>query len=170
MNFPADGLGSNYIKLLRHISRLVDLTLMINLSFNRDFLMLGPTTYTSLRSQVSLSPNRGAGGLRLVSCVLGGFQGDFYLHNLNVVLFVVACMCSYQQLLGASVRPLRPKIQCILRDLHKSAWHPFASESGPGQGMRVQSVIEEWRILLPYFVLFEDHLLFNLIGVLNLLS
>ena len=51
--------------------------------------------------------------------------------------------------------------------LHDSGGHPLASQGWPGEGMRVKGVIEKGRILLPYLILLEDHLLLDLICVFN---
>ena len=51
--------------------------------------------------------------------------------------------------------------------LHVAGWHPFHCETGPGHGVRVNSVVKEGSIFLPDFVLLENALFFDLINVVN---
>ena len=51
--------------------------------------------------------------------------------------------------------------------LRVAVGHPLHCETGPGERMRVERVVEERRVLLPDFVLFEDALLFQLIRVVH---
>ena len=57
------------------------------------------------------SHNRGPRRLDLVSGVLGRLERDLDLHDLNVVLLVVARVRADQHLLMRVVRALRPTIQ-----------------------------------------------------------
>jgi hypothetical protein len=75
---------------------------MINLSFNGDLLMLRDR-HTSLSSQVSLCTNRGPGGLWLILNILRRLQQDLNLHNLDVVLLIIACVSANQKFLDARV-------------------------------------------------------------------
>ena len=54
-----------------------------------------------------------------------------------------------------------------LLHLHNSLRHPLNSQAGPGQGMRVQGIIEKRRVLLPYLVLLHHFLLFDVIGIFD---
>jgi hypothetical protein len=47
VNFAAYGLSGNNIHALRHVPRFIHLSLMINLSFDRDLLMFGRTNLCS---------------------------------------------------------------------------------------------------------------------------
>lgn len=45
--------------------------------------------------------------------------------------------------------------------------HPLDGETGPGEGVRIERVVEERRVLLPDLVLFEDALFLQLIRVVH---
>ena len=92
---PADGLRSYDVHALRHVPRFVDFALMIDLSFNRDLLMLR-YGHTSLGSQVSLCAYWRPRGLRLILDVLGRLKRDLDLHYLDVVLLIIASVSAYQ--------------------------------------------------------------------------
>jgi len=48
-----------------------------------------------------------------------------------------------------------------------SVGHPFDRQRWPGECMGVERVVEEWGMLLPYFVLLEYALFFELVSVVN---
>ena len=123
---------------------------------------------TTLSSQVGLSAHWGTWGLRLISGVFGGLQRDLHLHDLDIVLLIIARVSSNQQSLLAGIRPRSPiPTNNRDKDLHKARWEPFCGECGPGERVRVERVVEEGRILLPDLVLLKDHLLLYLICVFN---
>ena len=51
--------------------------------------------------------------------------------------------------------------------LHVPCGQPLNGERWPGERVRVDRVIEEGRVLLPYLVLFKDPLLFDLVHVVD---
>ena len=102
VDFPAHGLRSYDVHALRHIPRFVDLALMINLSFDGDLLMLRDG-HATLSSQVSLGADRGPRGLRLILDILGRLERDLHLHNLDVVLLIIASVSANQKFLDARV-------------------------------------------------------------------
>jgi hypothetical protein len=57
----------------------------------------------------------------------------------------------------------------IKGDLRISVWHPFDSQTGPGERMGIEGVVKEWRMLLPDLVLLENPLLFHLVNVVHYL-
>ena len=58
---------------------------------------------TSLCSQVSLCAYWGPRGLQLILDILGGLQWDLYLHDLDVVLLIIASVSADQEFLEARV-------------------------------------------------------------------
>ena len=52
-------------------------------------------------------------------------------------------------------------------DLRISVGHPLDGEGRPSQRVGVQRVVEERCVLLPYLVLLENALLFQLLGVVH---
>ena len=95
MDFPAHGLRSYDVHALRHVPRFVDFSLMIYLCFDGDLLMLRDS-HTSLGSQVSLCADRGPRGLRLILDILRRLERDLHLHNLDVVLLIIASVSANQ--------------------------------------------------------------------------
>ena len=57
--------------------------------------------------------------------------------------------------------------QCLPYHLRITIWHPLNGETRPGQGVRIQRIIEEGSMLLPDLVLLEDALLLQLIGIVH---
>ena len=62
-----------------------------------------------------------------------------------------------------------PKLsnQCPPYHLRITIWHPLNGETRPGQGVRIQCIIEEGSVLLPDLVLLKDALLLQLIGIVH---
>ena len=82
MDLTASCLRRNDVVTLGHIASLVNLTCMVDLCLNRDSLVLWLTTGISSRLH------------DLIFSVLGRLERYLDLHDLYVVLFVIACVRS----------------------------------------------------------------------------
>lgn len=73
VDFSTDGLSGDYVVALRHVSRSVDLSLMVDLSLNLNALVLlrGASNSVSILSVVLV-----------VASVFGGLKGDFNLSEM----------------------------------------------------------------------------------------
>lgn len=58
-------------------------------------------------------------------------------------------------------RSIVPVYRVVLAFGPCNVWQPLCSERRPLQGMGHHQVIEEWCILLPYFIFFVDNSLFD---------
>jgi hypothetical protein len=88
VNLTASCLCSYDIVALRHVPRFVDFSSVIDLNLNLYFLMLGNTCLISHFSSGNWPLRR----FRLVPCILRRLEWYFDLHDLDIVLLIVASM------------------------------------------------------------------------------
>ena len=93
VNLTTDSLSCNDVVTLWHVTSFVNLSGMVDLSFNGNSFSLDLVSHSSsIGKIVELS----CWLHYLISGIFGGLEWDFNLHYLDIVLLVVAGMCSYQ--------------------------------------------------------------------------
>jgi hypothetical protein len=187
VHFTRDCLSCYNFVHLWHIARTVNLSLVINLQFNLDALIfwqvytsLGGSCLSCCLDSLGAGTNRGTRPLvgvvksfAVFSRIFRGLQWYLDFNDLDVVLFIVRGVGTNKKSLhspvaieGSSRKRGRHSYK-MKTHLRIAIWHPLNCETGPGKGVRVECVIEEWGVLLPNLVLLKDALLLQLIGVVH---
>ena len=109
VHFSARGLRRYYLVGLGHQSCFIYLALVVDLHFDLDsiFLLLAWLAYRAERLGYT-ALRRGIVQTRVeFTCVLRGLERNFHFNYLDVVLFVVRRMRSYQQSLMREITAVR---------------------------------------------------------------
>ena len=107
VNFSWCRLSCDYIMALWHIPRFVNFSSMIDLNIDGHFLMLYLLWLSSLSCHFR-GNNWRSRRLNLVLRVFRRLERDLYFHYLNIVLLIITCVCTNEQLLMRMVRCMWP--------------------------------------------------------------